>query len=322
MRRLAFVLVVACENDGGTPVVTEPTPVDPVPSVDTVATGDTGEATSSTAPFVATFTSERLGPAMAIRSNLPYANEACLALVGAPCGDIDQDGLTDAWEDGILDRVRPAVEFDEAEQRVDDATAVLAMVARVVPVVDRIHVYVMIGYDLDYGRCGLSGHDGDSERVAVSLAPMAGEGPGDVAFVGAYTAAHEGTIGDEGRVYDSATLGELSFPADPTDGTPRWRVFSSDGKHATYGTLDHCESTSVVPCVEEDCGADGVDPAAYRELPPIWNAGEPELPRLSDLGPIGFPGEDAWAAQDFCGGRGRGLLCASPVVEKLTVDPF
>jgi hypothetical protein len=42
---------------------------------------------------------------------------------------------------------------------------------------------------------------------------------------------------------------------------------------------------------------------------------------VSDLGPVGFPGDDAWADRRFCGGLG-GEECSSSVREKLVVDPF
>lgn len=324
MQGSVVLWLVGCASDPPETPGVEPSTDGPV--VDTSLPTDTQDPApidtgTPPAPFVATFATE-LSPGFVFRSNLPSAVDACLGLAGAPCEDADGDGLVDLWEDAVLDRIRPEIEFDESEPRITDGTAVLAMVGRVAPVADRIHVYVMIGYDLDYGRCGLSGHDGDSERVAVALAPIVGAGPGDVSIVAAYTAAHENTVNDHGRVYAGAALAELSFPLSPTDGMPRWRVFASDGKHATYGTLDHCESTSFVPCVEEDCGAEGDDPALFVQLPPVWNAGEPDRPRVTDLGGIGFPDEQAWVAQDFCGGRGRGLLCAGPIVEKLTIDPF
>ena len=96
-------------------------------------------------------------------------------------------------------------------------------------------------------------------------------------------------------------------------------VRSGRGKYA-------CETASFVPCVEEDCAPDGVDPAelpAYTVVAPVANAGEELAPRLTDLAPVGFPGDDAWAAQDFCGGLGAGLFgCSAPVRDKLLVDPF
>ena len=68
-----------------------------------------------------------------------------------------------------------------------------------------------------------------------------------------------------------------------------------------------CEGVSWIPCFDEDCAPDGVrDPSAYDRLPEFVNAGEEAaMPRVTDLDPLGFPGDDAWAMQDFCGGLGR-----------------
>lgn len=265
------------------------------------------------------------GDAVGVRSALPASNADCWALgeATAPCGDVDLDGLTDAWEDLVLGLLRPAIRFDEAEPLVDDPAAVLVDVGRVAPADDgsgAIRVYVMIGYHQDYGRCAVSAHHGDSERVVIDLEPIAA---GDADALGFYTAAHEGTITDSGHVFRDAELAELSFPADPTTAEPRWMIFSSDGKHASYGTVQRCEDAQWAPCLEEDCDADGVDPGPFTRLPEVFNAGEEGAPRLTDLAPVGFPGEDAWAEQDFCGGLGADLLgCAAPVREKLLVDPF
>ncbi|MCA9636040.1 MAG: hypothetical protein KC420_08425, partial [Myxococcales bacterium] len=93
-------------------------------------------------------------------------------------------------------------------------------------------------------------------------------------------------------------------------------------KHATYATIAICEGISLIPCFDEDCAPDGVDdPGAYDRLPEVVNAGEESSPRVSDLGVVGFPGDDAWKDQDFCGGLGPGT-CSSAVREKLLVDPF
>lgn len=79
---------------------------------------------------------------------------------------------------------------------------------------------------------------------------------------------------------------------------------------------------SFIPCLDEDCGPDGVDdPTLFDILPPFVNAGEEAAPRVTELSALGFPGEQAWAAQDLCGGLG-GTGCSSPVREKLLVDPF
>jgi hypothetical protein len=77
-----------------------------------------------------------------------------------------------------------------------------------------------------------------------------------------------------------------------------------------------------VSCFDEDCGPEGVaDPAAYDRLPPAANVGEPGHRRVDDLAALGFPGDSAWGAGDFCGGLG-GTSCSSGLLGKFTDDPF
>jgi hypothetical protein len=287
---------------------------------------DTSGTDSSAAPFVHELRTLLTDDGrLALHSNLPPAVAACLALPAAdpPCDDLDADGLVDAWEDVVLDRLRPLRRFDEAESALDDPAAVLADVGRVVAAGDgTFRVMVMLGYSYDYGSCGFTSHNGDSERVVLGLVPLPSEGEGGVVVDRAYTAAHEGAPTDQGRTFVGDALAQLVYTPDPATGQPRWVVFPSADKHATYATLAICEGISVIPCFDEDCGPDGVaDPAAYDVLPASWNAGEPAAPRLTDLAPVGFPGDDAWADQDFCGGLG-GTNCSSSVRSKLLIDPF
>lgn len=264
---------------------------------------------------------EMSGDRLVLHASLPAYQADCAALGDptVPCDDEDADGLTDAWEDLVLQRLHPTIRFDEAEPFFWDDD-VLFDVGRVAPSEDgsAIRVFIMQGYGEDYGRCGLSFHDGDSERVAMDLSPLGG---GDVEVVGLYTAAHEGTIEDHSTLWTGDDVAGM-VTVDEDDG-PRWRVFASDGKHATYPTVDLCEDAEWIPCLEEDCDADGVDdPAGYDILPPIINVGEEDAPRYSGLEQIGFPDEDAWLDQDFCGGQGRGTSCSAPARDKLMDDPF
>lgn len=292
----------------------------------TTTTADPSGTDTSTSPFEHEFHTLLTDDGrLALHSNLPPAIEACLALpfVDPPCDDLDADGLVDAWEDVVLDRLRPLRRLDEAESAVEDPAAVLADVGRVTTAADgSFRVMVMLGYSYDYGSCGFTSHNGDSERVVLGLAPLPAEGEGGVVMDRAYTAAHEGTPTDHGRTFVGDELGQLVLTPDPATGQPRWVVFPSADKHATYATVEICEGISPIPCLDEDCGPDGVaDPAAFDVLPAAWNAGEPETPRLTDLTRVGFPGDDAWADQDFCGGLG-GTGCSSSVRSKLLVDPF
>jgi hypothetical protein len=259
---------------------------------------------------------------LALLCNLPPSVADCLLIDGAPCDDADADGLADVWEDAVIDRMRPLRRLDEAESLIDDVTTILGDVGRVYAEGDHFRMFVMLGYHKDYGSCGVSGHNGDSERVGLDLVAYPDGGAGGVVVVGAYTAAHEGTAADHGHVFVDAELDELVFDLDARTTEPRWVIFASADKHASYGSIDRCENASMVPCLEEDCAPDGVpDPSAYDRLPDFLNAGEEAAPRVTALDALGFVGDDAWAMQDFCGGQER-TGCTSPVREKLLVDPF
>lgn len=59
-------------------------------------------------------------------------------------------------------------------------------------------------------------------------------------------------------------------------------------------------------------------PTVFDILPPVRNADEEAAPRVTDLVALGFPGEDAWAPQDLCGGAG----CSAPVRGQAARRPF
>lgn len=320
------------ESTGTTTTTTTTTTATTTTATTTTTTTDGttssgADESSSTAadtggPFVLEVHTELVDGRLALDCNLPPAVDDCAAIEGAPCDDADADGLADAWEDAALDRLRPLRRLDEAESLVDDATTILGDVGRVYAEGDHFRIFVMLGYHRDYGSCGFSAHNGDSERVGLDLVAYPEGGVGGVITVGAYTAAHENTATDRGHVFADAELGELVFAADPKTSEPRWVVFASADKHASYGSLERCENASMVPCLDEDCGPDGVDdPTAYDRLPEVVNAGEEAAPRVTALDELGFVGDDAWAMQDFCGGQRR-TGCTSPVREKLLVDPF
>lgn len=341
---LLAMLCLACADDGSPPLrgdadsdgSTGSTGEATTTSGATTAGPGTGDASATGDPTAASETSGggdgfevmaetaltedgRLG----MRCNLPWAIPACVELVGAPCEDVDADGLVDAWEDLALELLRPRRRFDEEEPYFEDADAVLGDVGRVVAVDDHLRIFVMLGYSRDYGSCaGLSSHNGDSERVVIDLLPWSAAGAGGVVFESAYTAAHEGTITDGSRLFAREELDQLVVQPDPDSQRPRWFVYPSAGKHATYANVEICEGVSNAPCLDEDCNPDDVaDPSAFDILPPVVNAGEPEAIRVDDLTELGFPGETAWGDAPFCGGLG-GTGCPPSVRDKLLNDPF
>jgi hypothetical protein len=252
----------------------------------------------------------------------------------ASCTDADGDGLVDAWEALILERLHPAVTFDEDEPLLgkDDAFAALGRVyAR-----DATHVtaIVLLVYAKDYGApnwlCfGASAHAGDVERDALDLEL---QGKGDVIVRNAFTTGHEGTEDDQSRVWKSAELSKLETIEDEKTKEPRWRVYASQSKHATYASKEHCENVRLAKfthrfCVNEDCAPDRVrDSARYTRVPAISNAGEPGKPIVDDLAPLGFKGERAWSDAKFCGGltvdAEAKKECPPSIKSKLLLDPF
>jgi hypothetical protein len=164
--------------------------------------------TSSKPPFqLQVSTSLDAAGSLALTTNLPALTPDCQSapFEGTPCADLDQDGLTDAWEDIVLDRFRPLLRFDEDESLFGDSGAVVHDVGRVALVSTaplRVRAFIMLGYSRDYGSCGgFTSHNGDSERVALDLTTPDGGGPGDAVTVGVYTAAHEGAATDQGRLF-------------------------------------------------------------------------------------------------------------------------
>ncbi|NUP07013.1 MAG: hypothetical protein HOW73_13245 [Polyangiaceae bacterium] len=309
-------------GSGGVPSTSSATTDDATTTVGGAPTTSSGGAGGEASFELQAHTETDASPGLILRVNLPHDVASCRAIEGAPCEDLDADSIPDAWEAVLLDRLRPIQRFDEDEPLIDDETAVLGDVGRVFKEGSFVRAFIMLGYHKDYGSCGFTAHNGDSERVALELEPIPDAGAGDVRVRQAYTAAHEGTSEDHGRVFQGADLSQLVIALDTRTGEPRWVVFPSSAKHGTYATIDICEDVSSIPCFDEDCGPDGVmDPSMYDRLPPIVNAGEEAAPMVSDLSVIGFPGDDAWAVQDFCGGLG-GSGCSDDVRNKLLNSPF
>ena len=254
---------------------------------------------------------------LALQTPLRARVEDCSA--PADCMDADDDGIVDVWENQVLEAFKPALVFDEEEEIVNDPDGVIAHVARVGRgILPRRYVaYITLLYHYDYGSCGtLSSHNGDSERVVVHVE----ETDDSVILVGAYTAAHEGTLTDHSFTYENRALFDLHYDTSVA-GEARWVVYPSKNKHATYITPEVCAGISPIPCFSENCGP-AVDPAiGGGQTFPVFNAGEPDTPLLGDLSAVGFPGEDPWADQDFCGGLGGGL-CSGSIRSKLTTNPF
>lgn len=270
-----------------------------------------------------------------IKSDLPARVSDCS---GARCADVDRDGLVDAWEDMILERLHPAVTFDEDEPLLkgDHRDDVFTTLGRVTMGANgHVTVNVLLLYTKDYGApnpiCfSASQHAGDVERVALDLELLA---DGTAVTRAMFTTGHEGTEDDQSRVWRGADLKTLEVIEDPNTGLLRWRVYASQGKHATYATKKHCEAVRLKSlthrfCVNEDCAPDRVphsDEVRFTRVAKIANAGEPDARRVDDLAGLGFRGESAWSGATFCGGLAVDRTkeeCPPPVRDKLLADPF
>jgi hypothetical protein len=250
------------------------------------------------------------------------------------CADVDRDGLNDAWEDAVLAKLTPFVTFDEDEPLMNgDNRDAFAAIGRVFPSGDRVVVSVIFLYTRDYGAANpvcfsTHNHAGDAERAALELEITGG---GDAVSRAAYTTGHEGTEDDQTTIVRDGEQKRLE------DVGGRWRVYSSQKKHATYMTKEHCESAKFRKwthqfCGSEDCAPDEMsddDKARFTRLPRVLNVGELDAPRgeNDDLGRLGFEGVRAWSDERFCGGV-KGLSaeeiakCPDGLRAKLPKNPF
>ena len=247
---------------------------------------------------------ERNGTTYRLLTDLPRACDGC--------ADSDGDGLGDAFEAMMLERLRPVVAMHSEEPLIYDPLAKVAAVGRVTPVADgHLRVFIILGYSFDYGRCAQGGHRGDSERVAIDLVI---DPPGfsvsaldSYSVAGFYTAAHEGTPTDASRI---STPSEIEAIGDVTG--DRWMIYAARAKHGSFPSRASCQTAADGVCTTEDCQS------FHLLLFPIVNAGEPDAPMATEtaLGPI-------WSDAPFCGGIDQSdLPCATAPRGKLVDDPF
>jgi hypothetical protein len=203
----------------------------------------------------------------------------------------------------------------------------------VFPSGDRVVVSVLILYARDYGAANpvcfsAKNHAGDAERAALELRITGG---GNAVSTAAYTTGHEGTPDDQTTIVRDGDQKKLE------DVGGRWRVYSSQKKHATYMSKEHCEGAQLSSflhrfCASEDCAPDKMsdeDNARFTRLPKVLNVGEPDALRREndDLSRLGFAGVRVSSDERFCGGI-TGLSdeerakCPDSLKAKLPKDPF
>lgn len=266
--------------------------------------------------------------ALVVRTDVPAWADAC-----ASCADVDRDGLSDRWEDALLDRLRPRMALHPEEPLVTDPDGRFGYVARVFRPEGAprgiVRAIIVTGFSLEpgvllFGKIPVSAHDGDSERVAVELS-LRDDGR-EATVTRVYFAVHEHTPNDHSRVYSEAETRRVLTWGEDASGQPRWVVFPSRAKHPQFPNPEACEATSLrgTGLFREHCATS--EATSHPVLPAIVNAGEPSAHRIDDLAIVGFPGDEAWVAQKFCGGfRERPRLgggCAESIAEKLLDDPF
>jgi hypothetical protein len=270
------------------------------------------------------------------------ATAARVADCTGACVDADGDGLVDAWETAVLDRLRPAITFDEDEPLMAGGNAdPMGMVGRVFPSGgSKVVASFLLLYGRDYGVANPlcfshTHHPGDAERAALELEIV---GKKRAIARAAYTTGHEGTKDDQTRIFRGTALKTLESVKDSKTGQARWRVYASQKKHATYATKSLCENAKFSSfahqfCGQEDCGADVLvgSTARFTQLLPIVNSGEKNKPMANDLGRLGarnggrgFVGERVWGSPHFCGGREVANRddCPGSLEGKLLRNPF
>ena len=164
------------------------------------------------------------------------------------------------------------------------------------------------------------------ERVVFELAVVEGNPTSVTRVEAVYTAAHEYTSFDVSSIYQGDDLAALEYSVDPVTTQPRWIVYASAGKHATYASRARCEGRSTLYCARESCSsADG----SYELLLPIVHVGEPGNTGFiwwSDESTDWWSSYDAvWGGNEFCGGNpdsGDRNACTRSIREKLTRNPF
>ena len=267
-----------------------------------------------------------------LRSSIPHQATQCAELhpEAAICDDLDADGLVDAWEDMASHRLIPVIRFHVDEPLFTDKTGRVHAFSRVTPVsdnIDRIRVFIALTYSYDYGRCSLRRHRGDLERVVLELLTVQTEPTSVVRVNTAYTAAHEHTSFDQSALYPSELRSSLEYGEDPVIRQPRWIIYASAGKHASYASRIHCTGNSTLPCARENCPSAS---SYYELLFPVVHVGEPQESAFSWSRQ---GGEEWWASFDaiwdggsFCGGdttiSDRTSCTPSSIRRKLTHDPF
>jgi hypothetical protein len=261
--------------------------------------------------------------------------------------DPDDDGVDQAVEDAMLQRLNPQIGLDEEEDWLQARPIdKVVQFGRVTPYPNRqvgryLLVYYATTWSRDYGRFAIGldvydrevaqRHNGDVELVVEAWEIL---DPKTAALRWVFTSAHgaetlhsgvwaaEGSSCNDGKVAygpDQRICATLSFSGG------RLSLQASEDKHAFYPTVAACEAVRLAinlgTGIGEDCGGGG------SFIFEVYNAGEPGLRLLDDIGGL-FAGEKLWtgdASGQFCGGHegsyNPDLPCPGRVGNRLGAPP-
>jgi hypothetical protein len=160
---------------------------------------------------------------------------------------------------------------------------------------------LIIRYVTLYNRdCGLNSHQGDAEAFLVTVRPQSGC-PLGYGFNSISTAAHRGEGSFKNTLFGD---GECDIRRGALD------VFVSAKKHGLFLSKDRCNHSMAGPLHLDRCDAGytlgGIGPDGFERN--SWlgmNAGEGDpvvVPLENDLSALGFPFDDIWDKDTFCGG--------------------
>jgi hypothetical protein len=255
MRRLLSLLALAigCGGSGATSDGDRDAETD-ASSLDTTTSGEAGDSAS---------TDDTATTADTAASETPAAETG---------GDLDGDGLDDAYEAKIASDYLPFLSFDPS-----DACPRAVTVYRVYPHPDapktRLHVIVDTLLEKD---CGASGHAGDNEVFAMTIDASK---PAPAGILAMRAISHQNTACE--KVTNCGTCAGLTACTTASrKGAMFPVVFYSKDKHGSYLKEADCDNACFFTnfCVL----------APTPTEPKLVNAGEPGKPLVNDLTKAGY----------------------------------
>lgn len=230
-------------------------------------------------------------------------------------GDLDGDGLDDAYEATLARDYLPYLSNDPA-----DGCALSGIVYRARPHPDDPANVVITHVRVYHEDCGyFNGHRGDDEVFGVTIDPRM---PAPAGIVAMKAIGHQDTL-CEGVTECGACPGLRACTTAQVHGEAFPVVFSSRDKHANYVVAAACTLTACF---------DRCDLSPTPTVPPLVNAGEPGRPLVADLTTDGFISTangwthpellhlDPWDSARKVGGGATGTI-ASRLVDPQFVPP-